>query len=183
LESGKKSLGAEKVYASIQSHRKISLAKFIAGFDIEGIGETVVETLISAGYTTLDKIVSSSEEEIASVYRFAEILAHTFVSGIKENKDEMLSMVGDGTINLVQGENNGELAGQSFCFTGELKTMKRADAQNLVKEKGGAVKSSVVKGLSYLVTNDTTSGSSKNKKAAELGIPIINEEDFLKLVK
>ena len=182
LEAGKKSLGAEKVFASIQSHRKITLSKFIAGFDIEGIGETVVETLISAGYTTLDKIVSSSEEEIASVYRFAEILAHTFVSGIKENKEEMLSMVDGGTITLIQGENNGVLAGKSFCFTGELKTMKRADAQNLVKEKGGTVKSSVVKGLSYLVTNDTASGSSKNKKAAELGIPVIDEDEFLKLL-
>lgn len=182
LESGKKSLGAEKVFASIQSHRKISLAKFIAGFDIEGIGETVVETLTSAGYTTLDKILSASEEEIASVYRFAEILAHTFVSGVQDNRDEMLAMVNDGLINLVQGENNGKLAGLSFCFTGELNTMKRADAQNLVKEKGGSVKSSVVKGLSYLVTNDTASGSSKNKKAAELGVPIINEEEFLALV-
>ena len=141
-----------------------------------------METLISAGYTTLDKIVFSSEEEIASVYRFAEILAHTFVSGIKENKEEMLSMVDGGTITLIQGENNGVLAGKSFCFTGELKTMKRADAQNLVKEKGGTVKSSVVKGLSYLVTNDTASGSSKNKKAAELGIPVIDENEFLKLL-
>ena len=60
--------------------------------------------------------------------------------------------------------------------------MKRADAQNLVKEKGGTVKSSVVKGLSYLVTNDTASGSSKNKKAAELGIPVIDEDEFLKLL-
>ena len=183
IESGKKSLGAEKVYASIQGHRKISLAKFIAGFDIEGIGETVVETLMSEGYSTLDKMMVATEAEIANVYRFAEILAHTFVSGIHENKDEMLALVNDGTITLVQGENTGSLAGLSFCFTGELKTMKRADAQNMVKEKGGTVKSSVVKGLSYLVTNDTTSGSSKNKKAAELGVPVINEEEFLALVK
>ncbi|WP_407396857.1 NAD-dependent DNA ligase LigA [Treponema sp.] len=183
LKAGKKSLGAEKVFASIQSHRKVSLAKFIAGFDIEGIGETVVETLMQSGYSTLDKMISASEPEIASVYRFAEILAHTFVSGIQDNKDEMLSLVEDGVINLVQGENAGNLSGLSFCFTGELKSLKRADAQNLVKEKGGSVKSSVVKGLSYLVTNDTTSGSSKNKKAAELGVPIINEEEFLKLVQ
>lgn len=183
LEAGKKSLGAEKVYASIQAHRKVSLSKFIAGFDIEGIGETVVETLMGEGYSTLDKMVNATEVEIAGVYRFAEILAHTFVSGINENKDEMLALVKDGTINLVQGENTGSLAGLSFCFTGELKTMKRADAQNLVKEKGGSVKSSVVKGLSYLVTNDVSSGSSKNKKAAELGIPIVNEEEFLALLK
>lgn len=183
LESGKKSLGAEKVFNSIQSHKKIPLAKFISGFDIEGIGETVVETLMQSGYSTLDKMLSASEPQIASVYRFAEILAHTFVSGLQENRSEMEQLVSSGTIELVQGENRGTLSGLSFCFTGEMKTMKRADAQNLVKEKGGSVKSSVVKGLSYLVTNDTTSGSSKNRKAAELGVPVINEDEFLKLVQ
>lgn len=183
LESGKKSLGAEKVFNSIQSHKKIPLAKFISGFDIEGIGETVVETLMQSGYTTLDKMLSASEPQIASVYRFAEILAHTFVSGLQENRSEMEQLVSSGTIELVQGEKRGTLSGLSFCFTGEMKTMKRADAQNLVKENGGSVKSSVVKGLSYLVTNDTTSGSSKNRKAAELGVPVINEDEFLKLVQ
>lgn len=183
LESGKKSLGAEKVFNSIQSHKKIPLAKFISGFDIEGIGETVVETLMQSGYSTLDKMLSASEPQIASVYRFAEILAHTFVSGLQENRSEMEQLVSSGTIELVQGEKRGTLSGLSFCFTGEMKTMKRADAQNLVKENGGSVKSSVVKGLSYLVTNDTTSGSSKNRKAAELGVPVINEDEFLKLVQ
>ena len=59
--------------------------------------------------------------------------------------------------------------------------MKRADAQNMVKEQGGTVKTSVVKGLSYLVTNDTSSGSAKNEKAAKLGIPVIDEKQFLAL--
>ena len=61
--------------------------------------------------------------------------------------------------------------------------MKRQDAEKLVKENGGACKSSVTKDLSYLVTNDTASGSSKNVKAASLGIPVINEEEFLSLLR
>ena len=61
--------------------------------------------------------------------------------------------------------------------------MKRADAEQLVKKNGGSIKSSVTKDLSYLVTNDTTSGSSKNVKAAKLGIPVITEEQFLELLK
>ena len=182
MEKEKKSLGAEKVFASIQSRRKISLAKFIAGFDIEGIGETVVETLIAGGFNTLQKIFDAKEEEIAGVYRFAETLAHTLVEGIQENKEEMQSLVSSGTLSVVEGAAQGKLAGKSFCFTGEL-SMKRQDAQNLVKQNGGAVKSSVVKGLSYLVTNDTSSGSSKNKKAMELGIPVIDEKEFLALIE
>ena len=60
--------------------------------------------------------------------------------------------------------------------------MKRQDAEQLVKQNGGTCKSSVTKDLTYLVTNDTTSGSSKNVKAAALGIPVITEEQFLKLL-
>lgn len=183
LAEEKLSLGAEKVASSIQSHRNVTLPRFIAGFDIEGIGETLVEKLISGGYTTLSKMFEASEEEIASVYGFAEIMAHTFVQGLKENREEMESLISSGTITVSEGETTGIFAGMSFCFTGELHTMKRADAENLVKENGGMAKSSVVKGLSYLVTNDTSSGSSKNVKAAKLGIPVINEEEFLALLK
>ena len=130
----------------------------------------------------MQKIFDAKEEEIAGVYRFAETLAHTLVEGIQENKEEMQSLVSSGTLSVVEGAAQGKLAGKSFCFTGEL-SMKRQDAQNLVKQNGGAVKSSVVKGLSYLVTNDTSSGSSKNKKAMELGIPVIDEKEFLALIE
>lgn len=181
ISQEKKSLGAEKVYRSIQNHRSVSLSKFIAGFDIEGIGETIVEKLIEAGYNSLDSLFEATQEQIAGVYGFADILAETFVQGMKENKEEMKNLIQSGTLTVEQIE-GGKLVGKSFCFTGELRSMKRADAQNLVKQNGGSVKSSVVKGLSYLVTNDTSSGSSKNKKAAELGIPVINEEAFLALL-
>ncbi len=183
LSKEKESLGARKVVQSIQSHRRISLERFIAGFDIEGIGETVVEKLTSAGYNSLDKLLSLTQVQAASVYGFADVMAKTLVDGIAENKAEMLSLVEGGIISLIELDTNLPLTGKSFCFTGELRSMKRADAQNLVKEKGGSVKSSVVKGLSYLVTNDTASGSAKNEKAAKLGIPVIDEDAFLALFK
>ena len=182
IESQKDSLGAKKVWESIQNHRKMSLATFVGGFDIEGIGGTMVQKLIDAGYSTLEKLVSATEEEIASVYGFAEITAKIFVEGMAENKEEMLSLVKNGII-TIEENSGGSLAGKSFCFTGELKSMKRSEAENLVKKAGGSTKSSVTKDLSYLVTNDTSSGSSKNQKAAKYGIPIINEEEFLKLIK
>ena len=181
IESQKDSLGAKKVYESIQNHRRMSLSVFIGGFDIEGIGETMVQKLIDAGFNSLEKLLSANEEQIASVYGFAEITAKIFVEGLAENKEEMISLTQSGTIQLEE-IGGGALAGKSFCFTGELKTMKRADAEALVKKAGGSCKSSVTKDLSYLVTNDTSSGSSKNQKAAKFGIPIINEEEFLKMM-
>lgn len=180
LEKEKKSLGAEKVYKSIQSHRKLRLQTFLAGFDIEGFGETMAEKLVNSGFETLEKMLCATEEQIASVYGFAEITAHTIAEGLLENAAEMRSLVNDGIITL-EAEGGGLLSGKSFCFTGEL-SMKRADAEALVKKNGGSIKSSVTKDLSYLVTNDTTSGSSKNVKAARLGIPVIDELQFKKLV-
>ena len=182
IEAEKRSLGAEKVYKSIQAHRNIKLSTFLAGFDIDDFGETTAEKLISAGFNTLEKMLSASKDEIANVYGFASIMAHTIKEGLTENAEEMQSLVNSGVISL-QSALDGKLSGKSFCFTGELTTMKRADAEQLVKKNGGSIKSSVTKDLSYLVTNDTTSGSSKNQKAAKLGIPVINEKDFLELVK
>ena len=103
------------------------------------------------------------------------------MEGLAENAEEMRSLVANGIIQIEEIA-GGALSGKSFCFTGELRTMKRADAEAMVKKAGGSCKSSVTKDLSYLVTNDTESGSSKNVKAAKFGIPIINEEEFLRLV-
>lgn len=182
MEADKKSLGAQKVYNSIQAHRSMKLATFVAAFDIEGIAETSAEKLIAAGFDSLEKLLTADETQIASVPGFAEIMAHTLVEGLAENAEEMRSLIQNGIINLEEA-GLGSLSGKSYCFTGELNTMKRADAEQLVKKNGGTIKSSVTKDLSYLVTNDTSSGSSKNVKAAKFGIPIIDEKAFLEMVK
>lgn len=70
----------------------------------------------------------------------------------------------------------------SVCFTGKLNTMSRNDASKLAENNGYEVKDGVTKNLTYLVTNDQNSGSSKNKKAQKLGVKIISEEEFLKLI-
>ena len=114
---------------------------------------------------------------------FAEITAKTLFNGLKDNQEEMKKLVNEKIIFIESSEvENPKLSGLSFCFTGELYTMKRAEAEKKVKALGGTTKSSVVKGLSYLVTNDTSSGSAKNVKAQSLGIPVINEEEFLKML-
>ena len=181
LAAEKKSLGAEKVAASIQNHRKMSLAVFVAGFDIEGIGETTVEKLVAAGFNTLNALLNMTVEQASAVYGFAEILAKTAVDGLNENALEM-RFLAENFVEIVQ-DSAGKLVGKSFCFTGELHSMKRNDAEALVKVNGGTCKSSVTKDLSYLVTNDVSSGSSKNQKAVKFGIPVINEEQFIKMLE
>ena len=181
IAAEKKSLGAEKVYSSIQNHRRMSLSIFVAGFDIEGIGETTVEKLVSAGFDSIEKLLNMTEEEAARVSGFAEKMASIAVEGLVENSEEMKSL-SNGIIEI-ESAAVGILSGKSFCFTGELVTMKRSDAEKIVKENGGTCKSSVTKDLSYLVTNDVSSGSSKNAKAAKLGIPVIDEKAFLAMTR
>lgn len=181
IAAEKKSLGAEKVYSSIQNHRRMSLSVFVAGFDIEGIGETTVEKLVSAGFDSIEKLLNMTEEEAARVSGFAEKMASIAVEGLVENSEEMKSL-SNGIIEI-ESATVGILSGKSFCFTGELVTMKRSYAEKIVKENGGTCKSSVTKDLSYLVTNDVSSGSSKNAKAAKLGIPVIDEKAFLAMTR
>lgn len=180
LSKEKVSLGARKVIKSIAAHRTVSLAVFIAGFDIEGIGETLVERLVAAGFNTLEKLLEADEQSIAAVFGFGEITAHTLVDGLRENQEEMRFLASKYI--TITGSHTGILSGKSFCFTGELTTMKRSDAEKMVKAAGGTTKSSVTKDLSYLVTNDVSSGSSKNRKAAELGIPVVTEKEFLQML-
>ena len=181
-EAEKISLGAQKVYNSIQNHKKMKLSTFLAGFDIEGFGETMTQKLIDAGFNSLEKLLISTEDQIASVHGFAQIMAKIVVEGLNENSQEMKNLVNNKIIEIISSE-EGTLNGKSFCFTGELHSMNRNDAQNLVKQNGGTIKSSVTKDLNYLVTNDKDSGSSKNQKAVKFGIPIIDEETFLQMIK
>ena len=142
----------------------------------------MIDKIIEAGFNSLDKLFDASEEDFANVYMFAEITAKNLKEGLVENEQEMKTLVENNIINI-QSIASGKLVGMSFCFTGELNTMKRQDAQMLVKNNGGTIKSSITKDLTYLVTNDTTSGSTKNVKAQKLGIKIITENQLLELIK
>ena len=110
----KESLGAKKVLASIKSHSRLSLAQFVAGFDIEGIGETMVQKIVDGGYDTLEKILAASAADIEKIYGFAKISALNFVAGILENAEEMRSLVEKKTI-AIEKKSSGVLAGKSFC--------------------------------------------------------------------
>ena len=177
-------LSAAKVIRHINAPRKLSLASFAAGFDFEGIAETTMEKIAGAGFNTLEKLRAASLEELANIYGLGTITAAVIRDGLKETADEMDAVLAAGPISIAAppSSESQPLAGLSFCFTGELSSMKRGLAEEKIKALGAQAKSSVVKGLSFLVTNDPASDSSKNKKAWELGIPVIGEEKFLDMI-
>jgi DNA ligase (NAD+) len=178
-------LSAAKVVRHITTPRQLSLAAFTAGFDFEGVGETIMEKVVSSGFNTLEKLRSASVEDLAGVYGLGEITARTIVKSLEETRAEMDGVLAAGIIVIAPppAEDAQPLRGFSFCFTGELTAMKRNEAEEKVKVLGGSAKSSVVKDLSFLVTNDPESGSGKNVTARNLGIPILAAKDFLAILE
>jgi DNA ligase (NAD+) len=178
-------ISAAKVIRHIRAKRELSLSVFIAGFDLEGVGELIMEKAVSAGFDTLEKLRAASTEELANVYGLGEITARTITQGLIECSDEMDKVLSAGIISIALPPDGKDvpLKGVFFCFTGELRTMKRAQAEEQIKALGGTAKPSVTKELAYLVTNDPESGFTKNKKARELGVKIIDEETFLNLIQ
>jgi len=178
---------AQKIIRNVHARNEVSLSDFIAGFDIEGIGVLMADKLVAAGIDTLDKVLAASPLDFEKVDGFAEITARTLHEGLRVVEQDMRELTEQGYVRILPPARRLEqegagVAGKSFCFTGELASMKRSDAEKLVRAAGGTVKSSVTRDLDYLVTNDPTSGSEKNRKAQEFSIPVIDETQFLALL-
>ena len=178
---GKKS--AEVALGNLFNINEISLAKFIAAFNIENIGESIATLITNTGYKTLESIKNAKVNELAKIGGIGEINAQLIIKGINNLYDEMISVLNKGIIKIKEPLKEGKLKGKSFCFTGALKLMTRDQVKNLLEENGGIFKNSITKNLDYLVSNDPNSGSEKNIKAKEYRIKIISEEQFLKLLQ
>jgi len=173
-----------KAFNNLYSKKEISLAKFIAGFDIEGIGERVVEPIVESGFNTLEKLASAKTIDLIKVNGISEDRAIRIKDGIKELKEEMENAIKFLTIKKEEKDmaNKTSLKGLTFCFTGALESMKRDDVFELVKSLGGSIDKNVTLSTNFLVTNTPNSGSSKNKKARSYGIRIISEPEFFKMI-
>lgn len=190
---------ARKILRNLRARKELSLPEFIAGFDIEGIGVLIADKLAAGGFDTLEKLRAASVADLDSVEGIAEITAAAIAQGLAGLTEDMDALLATQAVRIrppvprtaasggpeassSDTSPDDPVRGRSFCFTGELAAMKRGEAERLVRERGGTVKSSVTKDLSYLVTNDPGSGSSKNIKASSLGVPIIDEKAFLALL-
>jgi DNA ligase (NAD+) len=173
--------GFQRVLDEINKKRSVKMADFIAGMDFDGIGARVVSPIIDQyQLETLDQFEKLSIYEMTLVNGIAETTAEEIKKNLRLHKDELKSL--NKVVSIKQTKVGNKLSGLSFCFTGAM-SIKRNDAEKLVTDNGGKISSSVSKNLTYLVTNDTTSGSSKNIKAQKDGVKIIDENEFMKMVK
>ncbi|MDR3146119.1 MAG: NAD-dependent DNA ligase LigA, partial [Treponema sp.] len=127
-------LSAAKVVRHIRGSRELSLSAFVAGFDFEGVGELIMEKVVSAGFDTLEKLRAASAEDLAGVYGLGEITARTIVEGLAAAAEEMDAVLAGGIITIARPPAETlPLRGFSFCFTGELASMKRNEAEERIK--------------------------------------------------
>ena len=176
---GKKS--AENLINAIEKSKTNDLSKLIFALGIRNVGQKAGEVL-SQKYQTMDGIINASQEDIASIDGFGDTIASSIVNffSIQENKQliEKLSESGVNMKSLKVSKGN-SLEGKIFVITGTLPTLKRKQAEDIVKDLGGKVSSSVSKKTDYLVAGEDA--GSKLTKAQQLGVTIIDEQHLIKL--
>lgn len=196
-------MGSKKVdniLKAIEESRNTTLEKFIVGLNIPLIGSRAAKDIakheeIRTREAKLIKPINTFIVDASENYDFTHIEGlgiernNSIHNYFKENYDYVCAMASQfkfPEINLETEDvlTSVSLEGKKFCITGKLQKFTNRDALVTdIEEKGGKVVSGVTKATSYLITNDKTSGSSKNKKAAELNIPIISEEEYINLTK
>ena len=176
----------ENLINSIEKAKETTLAKVIYSLGIANIGLSNAKVICRHFDDNLDKIRSADEEEISAIDGIGPVIAKSltkYFSNPENNQkvDHLLKY-----LHINKEEISGEqiFTGMNFVITGSLEHFSnRGEAKNLIESLGGKVTGSVTGNTNYLINNDVTSNSSKNKKARELGIPILSEEDFLKLAE
>ena len=171
---------ARKIVRNIGKTRKLPVVTFMAALNIPNVGKSTFSALEKQGYDTVEKMIKAcATGKIVGIDGIGEITAKQAAAGIRKKKPLIEKLIRNGV--SVREKIKGKLTGKSFCFTGQI-SIKRPVAQKLVESMGGEVKSSVSKGLTYLVQANKTSTSGKTQKASKYGTEIIDEKDFMKLV-
>lgn len=168
---------------SIEKSRTISLARFIASLSINQVGEETAHDL-AKHFGSIEKIMKAKYEEIEAIFGVGPIVAKSIFDWF--SNEDNINLINNllKQIEIVKeqagSQQNNKLKGKIFVFTGTMK-MDRTEAQDIVRKLGGEVSSSVSTKTSHLVAGENA--GSKLDKARELKVEVINEENFLKMVK
>ena len=176
----------DNLTAAVKKASDTTLPRVIYGLGITGIGLANAKMLCREFHYDFAAMRSADREALTAVDGIGEVLADAWISYFQNEKNNQLvdSLLAELTIEQESG-NQGEavLEGKVFVITGTVEHFANRKAlQEEIERLGGKVTGTVTSKTSYLINNDVTSNSSKNKKARELGIPVISEEDFLNMI-
>ncbi|MBE5981860.1 MAG: NAD-dependent DNA ligase LigA [Paenibacillaceae bacterium] len=182
---GKKSY--DNLIQAVKKASHTTLPRLIYGLGIAGIGVANAKMLCREFRFDFDRMRHAEEEELTAVSGIGKVLADAWITYFKDEKNNEMTdrLLAEVTIEQ-EAETGGEkrLEGMTFVITGSVEHFENRKAlQEAIEAQGGKATGSVTSKTTYLINNDTTSNSSKNKKAKELGVPIISEEDFIKLLE
>lgn len=180
----------EKSYSnmvnSIEKSRHVKLANFIYALGIPDIGFSRAKLICNHFNNDFNKISNLTYEELSNISGVGDVIAKEwidtfsnpdFIEELKELKEEI-------DIPKASTNSNKDLDGLTFVITGSLNKFTNRDTMiEFIEEHGGKVVTSISSKVNYLINNDITSTSTKNNKAKELGISIIDEDKFLELIK
>ena len=177
----------EKLISSIEKSRDVLLPNLIYAVGILNVGLSNAKIICKAFDYDIEKIKNATVEEIAVTDNIGDVIATSVFDFFHDNKklDEFNELVNELNILIPEmKETNSNIEGKTFVITGSLNTYENRNAlKDLIESLGGKVAGSVSAKTDYLINNDVTSNSSKNKKAKELNVQIISEEDFNELIK
>ncbi|MDF2614724.1 MAG: ligA [Clostridia bacterium] len=172
---------------SVEKSRNVGLPNFIYALGILQVGLNTAKLICKHFNYDVVKIMNASESDLTSIAGIGPVIAKTFSEyfSLETNKDVVQNMLKElqfqqeGTIPSAESP----VKDKTFVITGEVHHFKnRKELQAKIESLGGKVTGSVSKSTDYLINNDSESSSSKNKKAKELGVSIITEEDFIQLM-
>jgi DNA ligase (NAD+) len=176
----------EKLIAALDEAKNTTVSRFLYSLGIAGIGSANAKMIAKYFDNDIDRIISASKDDLRKIEGIGEVLAGSIEDFFKSEKNienvESLRKI----LKFETEENGGgdKFAGKVFVITGSLTHFSnRNEMKELIEKNGGKVSGSVSSKTNFLINNDTDSNSSKNKKAKELGVEIISEEDFLKLLE
>lgn len=168
---------------SIDVSRNSTLPRLIYGLGIANIGVANAKMLCKHFQYDLEQMIHADMESLSAIEGVGEVIASAFVEYMKDedNLQKISHLIKELTLETPKAEEGSQtMTGLSFVITGSLNHFaNRSDLKELIEAKGGKVTGSVTGKTTALINNDVSSGSSKNKKAKELGIPVMSEDDFL----
>lgn len=172
---------ADKFVETIEGSKNVDLTTFLSALGISGGAYNKCDKVVQAGFNTIEKLEKMTIDQLSEVESFAEKSATEFVNSYREKIPLVKSLLKKGFSFEERPVGDSQIAGKKICITGSL-SEKRSVIEARIREAGGGTTGSVSKNTDYLLTNDANSGSSKAKKAKELGIPIISETELFDLL-
>lgn len=176
----------ENLMNSLEKAKETTLAKVIYSLGIANIGLANAKVICRHFDDDLEKIRCADQEEISGIDGIGPVIAKSLSVYFKneENNRKLDHLMGHLHLHREEASGKQIFAGVNFVITGSLEHFaNRGQAKKLIESFGGKVTGTVTGKTNYLINNDKASNSSKNKKARELGIPVISEQDFLELVR